>query len=166
MEYGFHRVIEPEGVIPQAAEKLDNTPKLKTPYEILLNVNLLNLDSTSMRQIKENHRSIEDRIFEIVNQRGKMHNPITNSGGVLTGYVSEIGSERLNELKTNTGIIPVVSLSSIPLHLTKIKSIKGNQVHVDGKAILFQSLPYSIIPEDFSLEAALEAIVFLRCIAP
>jgi L-erythro-3,5-diaminohexanoate dehydrogenase len=158
MEYGFHRVIEPKGVIPQAAYRLDNTPRLKTPYEILLRVNLLNLDSTSMRQIKENYPSIEDRIFDIVNERGKMHNPETNSGGVLTGYVFEMGEGLMHELWTGDCIIPVVSLSTIPLNLTKIKKIQGNLVHVDGTAVLFQSLPYALMPEDFSLEAALEAI--------
>ena len=66
MEYGFHRVIRPQGVVPQSAHRLDNTPVLKTPHEILLSVEVLNLDSTSMHEIRTNYESIEKRIFEIV----------------------------------------------------------------------------------------------------
>jgi len=82
--YGFHRVIDPPGVMPQAAEKLDNTPKILVPDEVLIDVELLNLDSTSMKQIKETSFNVGKRILEIVSQRGKMHNPVTKSGGYFS----------------------------------------------------------------------------------
>jgi L-erythro-3,5-diaminohexanoate dehydrogenase len=79
--YGFHRVIRPLGVMPQAAEQLDNTPKILASDEVLIDVEVLNLDSTSMKQIKETYPDVGKRILEIVSQRGKMHNPVTKSGG-------------------------------------------------------------------------------------
>lgn len=60
--YGFHRVIAPKGVVPQAADKVDNTPKQLHPSEKLVQVKLLNLDSTSTRQITESGQNIPDRV--------------------------------------------------------------------------------------------------------
>lgn len=153
MEYGFHRVITPKGVVPQSAYKLDNTPAVKTPHEILVSVETLNLDSTSMREIRENHPSIEDRIFEIVKERGKMHNPATNSGGVLMGKI-------LKNENTDEQIVPLASLSTIPLYLNKILSVRGDLVRVEGKAVLFQSIPYAKVPPEYKQkpEIALSAL--------
>lgn len=158
VEYGFHRVIEPKGTVPQAAYRLDNTPRLQTAYELLLDVKLLNLDSTSMRQLQEHYPDPAQRILEIVRDRGKMHNPVTNSGGVLTGYIKAIGERLPCAGKVGDGIIPVASLSTIPLYLRKVNAIRGDQVEVEGEAILFQSLPYTFIPTDFDLETALSAV--------
>ena len=47
MNYGFHRVVEPKGVVPQAAYIVDNTPLIKDPSEIILHVDTLNLDASS-----------------------------------------------------------------------------------------------------------------------
>jgi hypothetical protein len=49
---GTHRVIEPAGVLPQAAWRLDATP-VAHENEILCDVEALNLDSASFRQIVE-----------------------------------------------------------------------------------------------------------------
>lgn len=147
MEYGFHRVIEPKGVVPQSAYKLDNTPRLRTEYEMLVTVDALNLDSTSMRQLRE-QGNIEQRILEIVTERGKMHNPITNSGGVLLGNVKEVGKAR-EKVAIGEKIISLSSLSTIPLNLRQINEIKGDFVYVQGDAILFQSIPYAKVPEEY-----------------
>ncbi len=148
MEYGFHRVINPKGVIPQSAYKLDNTPVLRTDYELLISVEALNLDSTSMRQLLE-QGNIEQKILEIVSERGKMHNPITNSGGVLIGRIKEAGKKRQNAV-LGEQIIPLASLSTIPLYLREIKSIKGDLICVNADAILFQSTPYAKVPQEYS----------------
>jgi uncharacterized beta-barrel protein YwiB (DUF1934 family) len=50
--YGTHRVIEPKGVLPQPALKIDNTMELYD-NEILIDVQTLNIDSASFTQIKE-----------------------------------------------------------------------------------------------------------------
>src|SRR5687767_9801546 len=94
-KYGLHRVLEPVGVLPQPAWKIDNTMELYD-NEILIDVETLNIDSTSFRQISEEAggdiEKIKSRITEIVENRGKHHNPVTGSGGMLIGTVSAIGS--------------------------------------------------------------------------
>lgn len=146
MNYGFHRVIKPKGVVPQAAWKVDNTPQKLHPTEKLIKVKLLNLDSTSLRQIKESGRDIKKRVWEIIKERGKMHNPVTNSGGVLLGEYQ------------GQAIVPWVSLSAIPLHLTKIRGWHGQQLDVDGTAVLFESYLYTPVPKDMDWRLAATAL--------
>lgn len=82
--YGLHRVLHPLTSAPQGATQVNNEPKLLCDSEILIEVEILNLDSTSMRQISEasqgDHQKIASLILEIVQKRGKMHNPVTDSG--------------------------------------------------------------------------------------
>jgi L-erythro-3,5-diaminohexanoate dehydrogenase len=47
-KYGAHRVIEPKGLLPQAAQKIDNTMEIYD-NEILIDVSALNIDSASFR---------------------------------------------------------------------------------------------------------------------
>ena len=58
---GIHRVLEPAGTLPQAAWKLDATPTVH-PNEILCDVEALNVDSASFRQIAEATGHDEARI--------------------------------------------------------------------------------------------------------
>ena len=51
-KFGTHRVIEPAGVLPQPAWKIDNTPEI-ADNEMLIDVIRLNIDSASFRQIVE-----------------------------------------------------------------------------------------------------------------
>lgn len=144
--YGFHRVISPKGVVPQAADCVDNTPKQLHPSEKLVQVKLLNLDSTSTRQIAESGAKITDRVWEIVQQRGKMHNPVTNSGGVL---LAEYNGQ---------AIVPWTSLSAIPLHLDSIGAVHGQQIDVVGTAVLFESYYYTPVPEGMDWRLAATAL--------
>ena len=91
---GLHRVIEPPGVLPQAAWRLDASPAI-APDEVRIRVDRLNLDAASYRQIRETYSGDPDKIrkavLEIIATRGKMQNPVTGSGGMLTGTVDEAG---------------------------------------------------------------------------
>ena len=93
---GLHRVIDPPGVLPQAAWQLDATPAI-APDEVRVRVDRLNLDAASYRQIRESYAADPDKIraavLEIIATRGKMQNPVTDSGGMLTGTVEEAGPE-------------------------------------------------------------------------
>lgn len=146
MNYGFHRVIEPEGVVPQAAWKVNNTIRKLHRTEKIVKVKLLKIDSTSMKQMKENYADAGKRILEIVKQRGKMHNPATNSGGVLLG---ECGGKI---------IVPWASLTAIPLSIKKIKGIVGHCVEVEGSAVLFESYPFTIVPKKMDWHVAATAL--------
>jgi len=51
-KYGVHRVLEPKGVLPQPADKIDNNMEIYD-NEILIDVQTLNIDSASFTQIEE-----------------------------------------------------------------------------------------------------------------
>ena len=50
-KYGIHRVLEPQGVLPQPANKLDNNMDEIYDNEILIDVQTLNIDSASFTEI-------------------------------------------------------------------------------------------------------------------
>ena len=93
---GLHRVLDPPGVLPQAAWRLDPSPAI-APDEVLVRVDRLNLDAASYRQLRETYAGgpgpnmIRAAVLDIITTRGKMQNPVTGSGGMLTGTVEEVG---------------------------------------------------------------------------
>ena len=163
--YGTHRVIEPKGVLPQPAQKIDNTMEIYD-NEILIDVQTLNVDSASFTQIKEQAGGDVEKIKEImlgiVAERGKHHNPVTGSGGMLIGTVAEVGSalEGKIDLKVGDKIATLVSLSLTPLVIEEINDVRKNidQVDIKGKAILFESGIYAVLPEDLPETLALSVL--------
>ena len=143
-KYGAHRVIEPKGLLPQAAQKIDNTMEIYD-NEILIDVSALNIDSASFRQLwsasDENEENLKDMILGIVSDRGKMQNPITGSGGMLMGSVAQIGSalQDRKDIEVGDRIASLVSLSLTPLHIDQILAIHPeiDRVDIKGQAILF-----------------------------
>ncbi|MFP4459560.1 MAG: zinc-binding dehydrogenase [Candidatus Zixiibacteriota bacterium] len=165
-KYGLHRVIEPKGVLPQPAKKLDNNMNKLYDNEILIDVQTLNIDSASFTQIKDqsggDHDKIKEIMMGIVETQGKHRNPVTGSGGMLLGTVEKIGSalEGKIDLKVGDKIATLVSLSLTPLRIDKIKEIRDDidQVDIDGKAILFESGIYAKIPSDMPESVVLSAL--------
>lgn len=92
--YGNHRSLEPKSDFPNFAWKVDNSINL-FDNEILVKVSLINIDGDSFKQIyvecEGNKDKISKKILDIIELRGKLHNPITGSGGMLMGTVKEIG---------------------------------------------------------------------------
>lgn len=165
-KYGTHRVIEPIGVLPQPARKIDNNMDELYDNEILINVQTLNIDSASFTQIEEQAGGDEAKIAEImlgiVNEKGKHQNPVTGSGGMLIGTVEKIGSalEGKLDIKVGDKIATLVSLSLTPLRIDKIKEIRKDidQVDIEGKAILFESGIFAKIPSDLPEKLVLSAL--------
>ncbi len=58
---GLHRVLEPAGVLPQAAWRLNTRPAI-WPDEVRIAVERLNLDAASFRQLHEANRGDPDKI--------------------------------------------------------------------------------------------------------
>lgn len=164
--YGTHRVIEPKGVLPQPANKIDNNMDEIYDNEILIDVQTLNIDSASFTDIyaraEGNSEKIAEIMMEIVATQGKHRNPWTGSGGMLLGTVEKIGDALLGktDLKVGDKIATLVSLSLTPLRIDKIKEIRHevDQVDIDGKAILFESGIYAKIPSDMPEKLALSAL--------
>lgn len=163
-KYGTNRVIEPKGVLPQAALKVNNTMEIYD-NELLIDVITLNIDSASFTQIKnacnKDLLDMEKMILGIVSERGKMQNPVTGSGGMLIGTVKEIGPNFPDKtLQVGDKIATLVSLSLTPLRINKIKSINidNDQVNIDGHAILFESGIYAKVPSDMDEHLVLAAL--------
>lgn len=158
--YGSHRVIEPKGVLPQAAWKIDNTMQLYD-NELLIDVNMLNIDAASFRQMKDqakgNSQEIAGIILDTVAKRGKQHNPMTGSGGMLTGTVCEAGEKFPGQVLPGEDIATLVSLSLTPLRIDAIHDVdmERDQVKISGRAILFASGIYAKLPDDLPRDYAL-----------
>jgi L-erythro-3,5-diaminohexanoate dehydrogenase len=156
--FGSHRA---GGGLPQAAAQLDPSLPIRA-NELLIEVESLNLDSTSMRQIAEScggdQARMRARIEDIVRTRGKMHNPATGSGGVLVGRVAEIGPDfPARGIAVGDVICTLVSLSLTPLALRSVGAIDVRAAHVEaeGHAILFASGLYAKLPSDIPQPAAM-----------
>jgi L-erythro-3,5-diaminohexanoate dehydrogenase len=167
---GLHRVIEPAGVLPQAAWRLDPDPVI-WPDEVLIDVERLNLDAASFRQLREStggdRAAMKAAVLGIVADRGKMQNPVTGSGGMLTGVVRDVGDKSPLGLKPGDRIATLVSLSLTPLAITDaLASWNGasEQVPCQGHAILFGRSIAAVLPDD--LPVPLSLAVMDVCGAP
>jgi L-erythro-3,5-diaminohexanoate dehydrogenase len=161
---GLHRVLEPAGVLPQAAWRLDARAAI-WPDEVRVAVTRLNLDAASFRQLREAHDGNPDKIrasvLDIVRTRGKMQNPVTGSGGMLTGTVSEVGPDSPLGLAVGDKIATLVSLSLTPLVITDGLARwdgKSEQVPCEGHAILFGRSIAAKLPDDLPGELALSVM--------
>ncbi|HEY3734267.1 MAG TPA: L-erythro-3,5-diaminohexanoate dehydrogenase [Streptosporangiaceae bacterium] len=166
---GLHRVLDPAGVLPQAAWRLDPGP-LIAPDEVRIRLERLNLDAASFRQLRETHDgpdAMRTAVLEIVADRGKMQNPVTGSGGMLTGVVDEVGPASPLGLRPGDRVATLVSLSLTPLVITDgLARWDGSseQVPCDGHAILFGRSIATVLPGD--LPGPLALAVLDVCGAP
>ncbi|MBK8598847.1 MAG: L-erythro-3,5-diaminohexanoate dehydrogenase [Holophagales bacterium] len=164
-KYGSHRVLEPKGVLPQPALRLDNDFSTIAGNEILVDVRALNIDSASFTQIEEEAggdlAKIAAKILAIVAERGKMQNPVTGSGGMFIGTVAKVGAALAGrDLKAGDRIASLVSLSLTPLKIERIVRIHPeiDRVEVVAQAVLFESGIYAKLPADMDETLALAAL--------
>jgi L-erythro-3,5-diaminohexanoate dehydrogenase len=162
--FGLHRVRTPVGVLPQAAWQLDTDPAV-WPDEVRIDVERLNLDAASFRQLHEQHHgdgaAVREHVRQIVQTRGKMHNPITGSGGMLIGTVAEVGPASPLGLRAGQRIATLVSLTCTPLVVNALSDWDGGseQVPCDGgHAILFGRSIAAVLPDDLPAELALAVL--------
>lgn len=160
---GTRRVLEPPGALPQAALRLDAELPLQ-PYEAELAVDMLAVDSTSFRQLVQScdrdPGRVGEAITQIVAERGKLHNPVTGSGGILTGTLSAVGSEYRDAPPIGARVISLASLTLTPLRLAAVGRVDPASPHVPviGTAYLPWTAPLAPYPDDIGLEAALAAL--------
>ncbi len=161
---GLHRVIEPPGVLPQAAWRLDASPRIG-PDEVRVRVERLNLDAASFRQLVQAYdgdaAAVRAAVREIIATRGKMQNPVTGSGGMLIGTVDEVGPDSPLGLKPGDRIATLVSLTLTPLTVTDGLAGwdgRGEQVPCDGYAILFGRSIAAVLPDDLAPEESLAVL--------
>ncbi|MGE6761564.1 L-erythro-3,5-diaminohexanoate dehydrogenase [Corallococcus interemptor] len=163
--YGLSRVVGEKGVLPQRARKLDPSLPCREA-ELLIDVESLNIDAASFKQIKDDvggdPARIASRIQDIVRERGKMQNPVTGSGGMLIGRVKELGAKHPANgvLKPGDRIATLVSLTLTPLVIEEVKAVHADidRVDIRGHALIFASGIYSKLPADMPDTLALAAL--------
>ena len=169
--FGIHRVIEPVGALPQGAWRLDNDTSRVFDDELVIDVETLNIDSASFRQMEEaaaEHGDVSEgvakAVLETVRERGKQHNPVTGSGGMLVGRVARIGplATCATEAKLSVGerVATLVSLTLTPLSIDRVRAVhcSAHQVDVVGRAILFASGALARLPAGLDDRVALAAL--------
>jgi L-erythro-3,5-diaminohexanoate dehydrogenase len=160
-QLGADRVLEPRGALPQPAARLDPSGPVR-PYEFEVAVERLCLDSTSHRNLQEraggDGEIMAARIGEIVESRGKMHNPETESGGVLLGTVTAVGERHDSPPAVGDRIVTLGSLTLTPLRLDAITRLDPDspQVEVAGTAYVAERAAWAPVPADLPLSAALD----------
>ena len=161
---GCHRVLEPVGVLPQAAERLDTRAEL-WPGETRIAVDRLNLDAASARQLHTSCGGDPDRVratvLGLVRSRGKMHNRATGSGGMLIGTVDEVGAQAGSGLLPGQRVATLVSLTLTPLHVDDALRRwdgTGEQVPTSGHAVLFARTVAAVLPGDVDEHTALSVL--------
>ena len=173
IRYGCHRVIEPGGVLPQAAWRVDSNPEHDShgDCELVLDIERLNIDAASFRQMEQAAEKegvpvaegVRRIIEETVWKRGKMHNPVTGSGGMLLGRVRRVGA-RLGQphstLRPGERVATLVSLTLTPLRLDEIVKVhlETHQIEARGTAVLFDSGAWARLPDFLPETAALSAL--------
>nr|WP_211228541.1 L-erythro-3,5-diaminohexanoate dehydrogenase [Glycomyces tenuis] len=157
-------------MLPQAADELDDNPDI-AENEVRVRVERLNLDAASYRQLHTAHRgdgaAIRAEVLELIERRGKMHNPRTGSGGMLIGTVDAVGERSPLGLKSGQKIATLVSLTLTPLRIDDgLERWDGlsEQVPASGHAVLFARSIAAVLPEH--LPEPLALAVFDVCGAP
>jgi L-erythro-3,5-diaminohexanoate dehydrogenase len=167
--YGVHRVLEaapgrPGAVLPQQAWRLDPDPR-PWPDEVVVDVERLNLDAASFRQLRTAHgpdaAALRRAVLDIVEARGKMQNPETGSGGMLLGTVRAVGPDSPLGLRVGQRIATLVSLTLTPLRITDGLAGwdgAGEQVPCAGTAVLFGRSIAAVLPDDLPDGLALSVL--------
>lgn len=118
--YGLDRVLEPKGLGPATAWKLDNGYELHNK-EARISLERIHLEWDNFQQICNScgydENKIKAKIFDIIEKRGKLHNPFTGSGGVLIGKVDEIADiNPHSNIDLGDRIYCITSLSCVPIY--------------------------------------------------
>jgi L-erythro-3,5-diaminohexanoate dehydrogenase len=165
--------LEPSGALPQPAWRVSSDFAQIFEGEVLLEVETLNVDAASFTQMQEEAQGRDDdlahMVLRIVRDRGKLHNPVTGSGGMLLGRVLQVAPGRNDDPPLSPGerLATLVSLSLTPLRIDSVRAIRkaSAQVDVTGEAVVFGSGAVARMPSDMAERVAL-AILDVAGAAP
>lgn len=161
-KYGLERVISPPQVFPASAWQLDNSKSLLSG-EMRINIKRIHIEGTSFRQIcqevNNEEELIKEKIKTIVNKRGKMHNPVTDTGGLLFGVIDEIAPdyENIKNFEPGEEVICNTSLAGMPIYIESIDKVDKmyNQIEVQGYAIALPGVPVIRKPGNLPIDLLL-----------
>ena len=155
-------MLDPPGALPQPAWRLDADFSRLFPGELLVEVETLNIDAASFVQMETAARAagaseeeVGDRVAQIVlatvRDRGKQHNPVTGSGGMLLGRVLQVAPGRQEGgPRPGDRVATLASLSLTPLRIDRVAGVRRRsaQIDVEGEAVVFASAPCATLPGD------------------
>jgi L-erythro-3,5-diaminohexanoate dehydrogenase len=160
-ELSSWRAQEPPGTLPHLARVLD-ADTAPTANEAAIDVELLHVDATSYAEIRMrcagDPRLMAATIAEIVEERGKLQNPWTESGGVLMGTLTHVGPDsRVRNVQPGDKVMPVASLIAVPLRLDDVGPVDPTSplVPATGRAIVTGRMLCARVPADLPAHIAL-----------
>lgn len=143
--FGAKRVIEPKGSLPVTAWKMDNDRKLRSG-EIRIAIDYITIERDSMCQLccstERDDEKIRQKLMKIVSERGKIHNPYTDSGAIFSGTVEEISEDcDLSGIELGDYVICLSTMTGIPVYIDEIEEIDYDfaQIKCRGYAICFET---------------------------
>ena len=144
--FGLHRVLEPADSLPVTAWKLDNRPELHNG-EMRISLHSLVFERENFYQLcsicEYDDDRIKERIIKIISERGKLHNPYTESSALFVGTVEEIAPGiDLGELKIGDNVVGLTPLAGLPAHIDEIGEIDKyySRIECSGYVICFESV--------------------------
>ncbi len=163
--FGLSRVVEPKNAVPVTAWKIDNTKEI-SPSECRIAINLIHLEPDCFQQLCNecgfDETKIIAKILDIVNRRGKLHNPFTNTAGQFYGVIDQMGSEYQNHTNYKIGdaVSCLTSMTALPIHIEEIQSINYNfcELIVKGYGIIFLDSPLTSLPNEIDVDYAMVAL--------
>ena len=164
--YGSDRVIEPKGSIPVTAWKLDNSKKIRSD-EIRVALEWIDFERDNMDQIASisgyDRDQTCERIMTIIRERGKFHNPYTESSGVFCGIIEAAGKDSMLDergLSIGDRVVGICPLAGLPLYLEEITEIDFNysQMKVKGYVICFQTTDLHKVDDDINVPHLIRAL--------
>lgn len=156
--YGLSRVVEPKYAVPVTAWKLDNRREI-TPWECRISLEKIHLERDCFQQLCSecgyDENKIKTKVLDLIQRRGKLHNPHTNTAGQFYGAIEEMGSEYRMRSRFQAGdrILCLSTMTAHPIFIDGIHKIDYNygELTVSGYGILFLDSPVTAIPEGLQL---------------
>ena len=153
--FGLSRVVEPKTAVPVTAWKLDNSREIQ-PWECRISLKLIHLERDCFQQFcnecGHDEMKITAKILDLIQRRGKLHNPFTNTAGQFFGTIEAMGSEYAKKSKFKVGdvISCLTTMTALPIHIDKIHKIDYNfgELTVSGYGIIFEDSPLTVIPPE------------------
>ena len=157
--FGLDRVAEPKGSLPVTSWKLDNSRKLR-PKEVRVNLKRIAFERENFYQLcsicEYDEDQLRQRIFKIVNERGKLHNPYTESSALFMGTIDEAGPGfDLGDLKPGDNVVCMTPLAGQPVFIESIDNVDiyYGEITCTGYAICFETAKFMPVPDTDSRRA-------------
>lgn len=145
-DFGLNRVLEPADCLPVSAWKLDNSSELKSG-ELKIGLHSMVFERENFYQLcsicEYDDDRIRERIKKIISERGKLHNPYTESSALFVGTIEEASPGfDLGDLEIGDCVVGLTPLAGLPAFIERIGQIDKyySRIECSGYVICFESV--------------------------